>query len=381
MNIIKNIPKHIQTGESPYLDETGAVINPHVCYLKFGSKAPQPREPSEEEKALWREQTEASRQLRKIGKEQWLEYKDWWTNFQRPRMEASYKYIQGLGSNIADLGERVRKWDSEGRITAESDRAAGMVAREYDRAKSSVMNSLNRFGMNTGKFAGALRTLALGKASDQANARNMTRFGILDRGMQNRMNLANVEMNYANLLQGGQMTPNTGVGTIATGDQGLARVSGQMAQQRQHEDAMAMQRWQSNQSMLGGLFGGLGSIFGGLSAASIAAGKGAFSWLPFSDIRVKTKIRQIDTLPHDLPLYEYAYIDAPDVLYTGVMAHELQEIKPHLVFEDEETFLHVDYYGLITELIEDAESMSDIRPNIMQPVGKPSGLQLARINQ
>ena len=409
----------------PYLDDSYAVINPNVCYLKLGGgSAPKPREPSQQEKDLWREQTISSRELRElgreqfefgkkvaqeqlqIGREQWNTYKDYWDNYAYPRMKDSYSYIKNIGgdltSNIGqvnryfdDLQQRVDDYASEGRIRAESGLAAQQVGRAFDRERKGIANMLNRFNMGTGKFTGALRSLALGKASSQAGARNQTRFGILDRDLAQRSAFAgqlagwtgaknSLKQNYASLLQGGQMVPatglqnintgiaaiNTGTGTIARGIAGLGNVSGQRAQQRMHADQVNMANYQSKQNMLGGLFGGLGSLAGSLGGAWILSG---------SDIRMKTKIKEIGKLPNDLKLYEYAYIDAPDDLYTGVMAQELLEVKPHLVFVDKDEYLWVDYLGLLGELANDAETLKDIQPNIMLPAPEKAGLDLLRI--
>ena len=423
----------------PYQDETGATINPNVCYfwIRIKSSAPKPREPSEEEKALWREQTLASQDLRKlgweqfrfgkgiakeqlkisqeqleIGREQWNKYKDYWDNYAYPRMKHSYNYIKGLGGRLdADIGrvnryfddlqQRVEDYGSEGRIRAESSLAAGQVGRAFDRESKGVANMLNRFNLGTGRFTGALRSLALGKASAQAGARNQTRMGILDRDLAQRSAFAgqlaswtgaknSLQQNYASLLQGGQMVPATGLqnisagigaansaigaigagtGTMGQGIAGLASVSGQMGAQRRHADQIAQANYQARQNMLGGLWGGLGSLAGSLGGAWILSG---------SDIRMKTNIKQIGMLPNDLKLYEYAYNDAPDDMYTGVMAQELLEVKPHLVFEDEHKLLWVDYMGLLSELANDAEKLEDLRPNIMLPAREQAGLDLVR---
>lgn len=388
-----SIRKNIHNKEwHPYQDETGATINPNICYYWKSPKAPKPREPSEEEKALWREQTIASRELREIGREQWNTYKDYWHNFAYPRMKESYDYIKGMGGRLdADIGrvnryfddlqQRVEDYGSEGRIRAESSLAAGQVGRAFDRERKGVANMLNRFNMGTGKFTGALRSLALGKASSQAQARNQTRMGILDRDLAQRSAFAgqlagwtgaknSLQQNYASLLQGGQMVPATGTGTIGQGIAGLGSVSNQMGAQRRHADQVAMANYQSKQNMLGGLWGGLGSLAGSLGGAWILSG---------SDIRMKTNIKQIGILPNDLKLYEYAYNDAPDDMYTGVMAQELLEVKPHLVFEDEHKLLWVDYIGLLGELANDAENLEDLRPNIMLPAREQAGLDLVRI--
>ena len=186
-------------------------------------------------------------------------------------MVSLIKTLVGVDRYFDDLQQRVDNYASEGRIQAESGLAAQQVGRAFDREREGIANMLNRFNMGTGKFTGALRSLALGKASSQAGARNQTRFGILDRDLAQRSAFAgqlagwtgaknSLKQNYASLLQGGQMVPATGTSTIGQGIAGLSNVSGQRAQQRMHADSINLANYQAKQNMLGGLFGGLGSL-------------------------------------------------------------------------------------------------------------------------
>ena len=279
-----------------------------------GGKSPKAREPSAEEKALWTEQTNLAKQVGEIGREQWNTWKE-----------------HGL-PNLLELKQKVKDFASPGRIKQEEGLASADVKQAYGKARQGFMQNLSRFGLNpkSGKFAGSLRSLALGEASSSAGAKTGARTGILDRDMSNRMNLANV-------FQGQQQA---GPSNISRGGSGLANVSGQMTQDRQSGDRMAMQGWQAEQNAKSSMWGGLGSLAGSLGGA----------WILASDERLKLNMKPIDELPQNITVYEFQYIDDPDTTYTGVSAQELQKIKPNLVSE-RNGFLMVDYFKLMNQVM------------------------------
>ena len=286
--------------------------------MSGGGKAPKPREPSAEEKALWTEQTNLAKQVGEIGREQWNTWKE-----------------HGL-PNLLDLKKRIKDFASPGRIASEEGLAAADVKHAYGKTREGFMQNLSRFGLNpkSGRFAGALRSLALGEASSTAGAKTGARTGILDRDMSNRMSLANV-------FQGQQVS---GPQNLSRGGGGLANVSGQMAQDRQSGDRMAMQGWQAQQQAQGSMWGGLGSLAGSLGGA----------WILASDERLKQNMTPIDTLPSNITVYEFQYIDDPETTYTGVSAQELRKIKPELVSE-RNGFLMVNYFELIDQATAEAQ--------------------------
>jgi hypothetical protein len=63
---------------------------------------------------------------------------------------------------------------------------------------------------------------------------------------------------------------------------------------------------------------------------------------PSSDLRLKTDIRAIGTTAHNLPLYTFRYIGAPE-LYEGVMAQDVLGVMPAAVEVDAAGYYRVDY--------------------------------------
>ena len=74
-------------------------------------------------------------------------------------------------------------------------------------------------------------------------------------------------------------------------------------------------RQQANNALMSGLFG--------LGGAALA----------FSDERLKTNVDQVGSLPDGTGVYDYEYKDEPGKTYTGVMAQEVERVKPHAVAE------------------------------------------------
>ena len=61
-----------------------------------------------------------------------------------------------------------------------------------------------------------------------------------------------------------------------------------------------------------------------------------------SDARLKDNIRAVGTLPNGITVYRYNYI-WEKTEYLGVMAHEVREILPDAVVQNEDGYLAVDY--------------------------------------
>jgi Chaperone of endosialidase len=83
-------------------------------------------------------------------------------------------------------------------------------------------------------------------------------------------------------------------------------------------------------SITGGL-GMLGDLFG--SGGAFASGGALAGLLPFSDRRLKTDIKRVDTHPSGLPIYAYRYKGDPKSYpkVAGPMAEDVAKIAPHAV--------------------------------------------------
>jgi hypothetical protein len=64
----------------------------------------------------------------------------------------------------------------------------------------------------------------------------------------------------------------------------------------------------------------------------------------FSDARLKTDVVRVGTHPTlGVGIYEYVMFGEPT---SGVLAHEVQEVRPDLVMQHPSGYLMVDYGGL-----------------------------------
>jgi hypothetical protein len=64
-----------------------------------------------------------------------------------------------------------------------------------------------------------------------------------------------------------------------------------------------------------------------------------------SDTRLKRDIAQVGELDNGINLYRYRYLWS-DTVYVGVMAQEVEAVKPDAVLRDEDGYLRVDYRRL-----------------------------------
>lgn len=85
---------------------------------------------------------------------------------------------------------------------------------------------------------------------------------------------------------------------------------------------------QQYNSGMGGLFG----LAGTLGSAAIMA----------SDARLKTDIERVGTLDNGLPVYLYRY-KAGGPPHIGVMAQDVEKVKPEAVYTNAAGFRLVDY--------------------------------------
>ncbi len=86
-------------------------------------------------------------------------------------------------------------------------------------------------------------------------------------------------------------------------------------------------------ALMSGLFGVGGAAIGGMAGnPMLGAQVGSSIGSSFSDIRLKTNIKRIGTHPAGVGLYEFDYIWGGGK-QVGVMAQELEQVRPDAVFE------------------------------------------------
>lgn len=94
----------------------------------------------------------------------------------------------------------------------------------------------------------------------------------------------------------------------------------------------ALDQYNAGQAQDGGMMSGLLGIAGGFFGGPMGAAAGSAVGKSFSDIRLKTNIRRIGTHPLGIGVYAYEYIFGGGT-HVGVMAQEVELVKPEAVFE------------------------------------------------
>ena len=251
--------------------------------------APAPAGPSPAESRLLGTQEEISRSL-------WEQYKQY-------------------GSPIlSQLSGEATKPISEGAYAAETGRAGADVDQAYDRATTEFRGQLGRYGLNpgSGRFAGGLRSLALGRAADRAGAMSGARRNLRDRRRQLQFGTLSALSGQSGQALSGLSSAAGGYGAIANRD---ARAYG-----------AAQQRRGDRQSGLGALVGT------GLTAAATF----------FSDRRLKDDMGTVGKLDSGIPVHIFRYKDSPKV-HMGVMADQAEKIRPEAVGRHKSGLAVVDY--------------------------------------
>jgi len=103
---------------------------------------------------------------------------------------------------------------------------------------------------------------------------------------------------------------------------------------------------------LNGLLAGAGSVIGsvlapgiGTAAGAAIGGGGGLITGGASDIRFKEDITRIGTTNGGFPVYTFRYKGYPQ-FYMGVMAQDVEKVRPDLVSYDENGYRYVDYKGI-----------------------------------
>ena len=103
-------------------------------------------------------------------------------------------------------------------------------------------------------------------------------------------------------------------------------------------------------------------------------GKSVGPNVPVSDMRLKEGVRRIGTTVHDLPLYTFRYRDQEGT-YEGVMAQDVQKVRPDAVVVGPDGFYRVDYKKLGIEL----RRLDADRPNLLDLTKDKVGQEVSNL--
>lgn len=214
--------------------------------------------------------------------------------------------------------------------TQAEDAAFSRLDPKFAQDEESMRSRLLNAGVAPGSQAWANDYQQFNQAKNDARLQAVAQGGnTAGQALQQETALRAVPLNEANaLLTGSQVQApqlqQTAGTSVAPTDVVGAYNNSYNSQMQAYNAQMANQ----NASM-GGLFGLAGTLGGAA--------------LRYSDERLKTDIRRIGYADNGLPLYTFRYIADPHELQVGVMAQDVEKVKPDSVFHTPRGFKVVNY--------------------------------------
>lgn len=269
-----------------------------------------------------------------------------------------YDYLTGTFRPVEQgLVKQAQEFDTEAYREQLASQAAADTARAFGTAEGATARSLARRGVGPGSGnAMAMQNQnALTLASMRAGASTAARDKAEQTGFARKLDVVGIGRNlpgastaaYQNATAAGSAGANTamapgnqftgafgqGANTVMGGAQlGLQGATSVMNAQTSASNAAASQRGLD----VGGLMSG--------GAALVTA---------FSDRRLKQNIELVGRDERTmLPLYEFEYINGSGRRFLGVMAQDVVEKYPDMVFTMPDGFMAVNYAGLGLEMVE-----------------------------
>lgn len=218
------------------------------------------------------------------------------------------------------------------------DQQMDLIRPDMEINRRRVSNQLADRGLPMGgeAYRNTMRSLGdqeMRTLSQIAGQATMQGADLAQRNLGNQLNLRNTQIGERELEQNNQLNQLAALlgGAPAFNRQTIAPspidVAGNIYASYNSQQQAAQAANANRNNTLGSMF----NLGGMLGAAAI------------SDRRLKTNIRQIDTLASGLPWYEFAYVWAPDERHEGVMADEAAQMFPDAVMTLNSGYMAVDY--------------------------------------
>lgn len=205
----------------------------------------------------------------------------------------------------------------------------------FGRDQTSLETQLTNQGLRPGSEAwdNAMKSFNYGKNDAYQQAQGQA-IATMPQTYQMAQALRSQPLNELNALRTGSQVQNP---TFQTAPQQQttpgANLLGAEQAAGQYNQGLYNAQVGQNNAMTSGLFS--------LGAAALGAPTGTFA--AFSDVRLKSNIERVGTHPLGIGIYEYDIFDRRE---RGVMAHEVEQVKPEAVSVHESGFKMVDYAQL-----------------------------------
>ena len=238
------------------------------------------------------------------------------------------------------------RFSTEGYREQLAGQAAAAAGRAFGVQQEMGQRAMAARGVNPNSGAAmALQAQGnLGLAAQRANAMTGARTQAEQMGFARRMDVTGLGRNLA-----GASTAAYG-GATAAGTSGIntSMAPGSQAMTGMAQSGQTMGNVLSNQvSQFNAGLNAEGQVIGALTGAAVTAG------MKYSDRRLKQNIELVGRDERTmLPLYEFEYINGSGRRFLGVMADDVEQKFPDMVFDMPDGYKAVNYAGLGIEMVE-----------------------------
>jgi hypothetical protein len=241
------------------------------------------------------------------------------------------------------LVRQAQEFDTEAYRQQLASKAMADAAKAFQGSQGVMMREATRRGVNpaSGAFGAASNANAMGLAAMQAGSANQARQQAEQLGYARKLDVVGLGRNLAGAstaAYGGA----TGAGQAAGG---TAMSAGNQLQQGYGAAGTTMGNIATGQA---GMYNAAQNRQGEMFGAVLGAGATFFS-----DRRLKQNIELVGRDERTmLPLYEFEYINGSGRRFLGVMADDVEQRFPDMVYEMPDGFKAVNYAGLGIEMTE-----------------------------
>lgn len=243
------------------------------------------------------------------------------------------------------LVKQAQEFDTEAYRERLASQAAADTARAFGTAEGATARNLARRGVGPGSGnAMAMQNQnSLALASARAGAATGARDKAEQLGWARKMDAAGLGRN----LSGASTAAYSGATNAGTAGANTSMAAGDQYSRGLTSSAATGGTILNNQtSQFNAGLNAEGQVIGALTGAAVTAG------MKYSDRRLKQNIELVGRDERTmLPLYEFEYINGSGTRYLGVMAQDVLESYPDMVYTMPDGFMAVNYAGLGMEMV------------------------------
>lgn len=267
-------------------------------------------------------------------------------------MKSTYRPVeQKLVADATKFNTEQYREQLASQAAADAGRAFGITQAASNRAMAGM-----GVNPNSGRFAQQQTQNNLGLAAQRAAAMTGTRQQSQQMGYARMLDAAGLGRG----LSGASTAAYQGAVGAGTAAGGMYMGAGNQFMQGMGQAGQTMnQGYQTGMQGYGNILGSQTSLYGNamnnqaeVTGALIGATGATLAGPKWSDIRLKENIESVGVdASTALPLYEFNYIGEPEYRYRGVMAQDVEKVRPDAVIETTDGLKLVNYGALGIEMV------------------------------